>query len=241
MIYQNPQPVLEDLVDRYDQSYFNYEEENQDNFLNLMKLGLADAGFDRWESESRERGPFLDVGCATGSLIGFLKNEKGWQVNGVELCRPSAEYGRKKHGVDIFAGTLEDAAFPDNHFSVIHCSHLIEHLNQPSQYLNEVFRILMPGGRFICVTPNTSGLQCFLFGSEWRSAIADHLCLFDKWSLVRWMKNKRFEIEKTKTWGGLGVGTAPDFIKRPVDKLAKLFGFGDVMLILARKPKTARY
>ena len=35
---------------------------------------------------------------------------------------------------------------------------------------------------------------------------------------------------RTVTWGGLAKGTVPDFIKRPADRMAKRFGFGDVVL-----------
>jgi hypothetical protein len=37
------------------------------------------------------------------------------------------------------------------------------------------------------------------------------------------------------TWGGLAVGTAASIIKVPADRLAKKFGFGDVVLFLAAK------
>jgi hypothetical protein len=44
-----------------------------------------------------------------------------------------------------------------------------------------------------------------------------------------------FEIRQTVTWGGLAAGTAPGIIKKPMDVLAKKFGFGDVVLCLAAK------
>jgi hypothetical protein len=44
-----------------------------------------------------------------------------------------------------------------------------------------------------------------------------------------------FEIRQTVTWGGLAAGTAPGIIKKPMDLLAKKWGFGDVVLFLAAK------
>jgi hypothetical protein len=38
-----------------------------------------------------------------------------------------------------------------------------------------------------------------------------------------------------KTWGGLAAGTAPGWLKKPVDRLAKKWNFGDVILVVARK------
>ena len=39
LVYQNPQPRQEDLASRYHDRYFAYEQENEENFFNLMRLG----------------------------------------------------------------------------------------------------------------------------------------------------------------------------------------------------------
>jgi 2-polyprenyl-3-methyl-5-hydroxy-6-metoxy-1,4-benzoquinol methylase len=160
--------------------------------------------------------------------------EKGWAVQGVELCRQSAEHGRRTRKLDIFVGTLEQAGFPDSSFPVVHFSHLIEHVPDPKAFLLEVRRILTPRGVIIVVTPNIDGLQARVFREKWRSAIADHLTLFSKSTLGRMLSATGFEVLQTVTWGGLARGSVPAFVKRPVDYLAKRLGFGDVVLMLAR-------
>ena len=94
---------------------------------------------------------------------------------------------------------------------------------------------MAPGGKAIITTPNVKGFQAKVFGTEWRSAIADHLTLFSKKTLRVMLKKAGFKIEKMVTWGRLAKGTVPGFIKKPVDKLAKKFGFGDVVLFLVTK------
>jgi SAM-dependent methyltransferase len=153
----------------------------------------------------------------------------------VEICAESALYGINTRRVPIFIGPLEQAAFQDNAFSFIHFSHLIEHVPDPYRFLSEVRRILAPNGFVIITTPNIDGLQARLFRSAWRSAIPDHLFLFSKKTLNRLLIRTGFIVHRTVTWGGLARGTAPDWLKRPVDRLAKKLGFGDVMLFLAGK------
>lgn len=232
-IYQSLQPVFLDLQKRYGQDYFIYEKENDRNFFELMLLGLKDAGFEQLEKQIVDRS-FLDIGCATGMLLEHMKN-RGWSVQGVEICRPSAEYGIKHRNVAIHVGTLEDAGFSDNTFSFIHFSHLIEHLSNPKAFLKEAYRVLKPSGYLIVVTPNVKSLQAKLFRQRWRSAIADHLHLFSKRTLSRILIENGFTPVKMKTWGGMAKGRAPAFLKIPIDRMAKLFGFGDVVLILAKK------
>lgn len=85
----------------------------------------------------------------------------------------------------------------------------------------------------LITTPNINGLQARLFGSRWRSAIADHLTLFTKRTLARMLRQTGFRVVRIVTWGGLAVGTAPPLLKRAADRLAKRWGFGDVMLLQA--------
>ena len=176
----------------------------------------------------------LDIGCATGSLLARLR-ERGWETVGVEISKPQAEYGRRKRGLDIRDLPLEGNKFPSGHFNVVLASNLIEHINDPAGLAGEVHRILVPGGYFFVSTPNISGFQARLFGGRWRSAIFDHLYLFSAKTLSRLLGEKGFTIEKTATWGGLAAGTAPVPVKRVFDKAAKRFGFGDMMIMRAKK------
>ncbi len=234
LAYQSPQPIPDDLRKRYDSRYFSYELSNEEAFFTLIRLGLRDIGFARIASDFPHPRKFLDIGCATGRLLQEMKAE-GWEALGVDLCRESAEWGAKSRGVRILAGTLDEARLPAASIHVAHLSHLIEHVPDPRGLLAEVRRILAPRGVAVITTPNIDGLQARLFGARWRSAIADHLTLFGKATLRRLLEESGFSVEKTVTWGGIAKGAAPLLVKRPLDRLAKLLGFGDVMLFLARR------
>ncbi len=231
LVYQNLQPVIRDLENRYRNNYFLYEIKNEKNFFNLMKLGLKDINFDRLTSGFARGSHFLDIGCATGMLLEYMRG-KGWDVRGIEICRESAEYAKNERKLSIFIGTLKEAAFPDSSFSVIHLSHLIEHVPNPKEFMAEVRRILAPRGFAIITTPNIAGLQARILKGKWRSAIPDHLTLFSKATMKRILEESGFRILKVKTWGGMAKGMAAWWIKWPMDRLAKIFGFGDVMLHL---------
>jgi 2-polyprenyl-3-methyl-5-hydroxy-6-metoxy-1,4-benzoquinol methylase len=233
-IYQNPQPESEGLLERYDEEYADYEVENASNFLNLMLKGLNDVSFfERMERRHVDRS-LLDIGCATGTLLEYAAG-RGYKVQGVEVCEPAARYGAQRRGVPIAVGTLDEVDLAEYRYGAAHFSHVIEHVPAPRAFLRRVRSLLVPGGLVVLVTPNTSGLQALLFGARWRSAIADHVHLFNTRNLKRMLDEEGFQVLQTKTWGGLGVGTAPAWIKRPVDRLAKLLGFGDVVLVLAER------
>ncbi|GHU05080.1 hypothetical protein FACS1894147_10890 [Spirochaetia bacterium] len=231
LVQMNPQPQTAEVEDRYRKShgedYLAYELANETSFLRLQQLALNDADFGP-PNENAHR--VLDIGCAAGALLEKLRGE-GWETCGVEICKPSAEYGREKRGLDIRELPLEENHFPESAFDAVLASHLIEHLNKPSDFVREVRRVLRPGGRFYLTTPNIAGLQAKIFRGRWRSAIFDHLYLFSVKTLRRLLEQNGFTVEKIITWGGLAAGSAPLPLKQAADKAAKRFGFGDVMMI----------
>lgn len=79
------------------------------------------------------------------------------------------EYGladrfRRIPGVDYVSGDLNSPRamvkmditaiqYPDNHFSVIYCSHVLEHVPDDRKALAEFFRVLAPGGWAVLQVP----------------------------------------------------------------------------------------
>lgn len=240
LVQINPQPSPAAVAARYGEEhggdYLEYETANEKAFLRLQELALGDAGFFDREKALLSGGKprrVLDIGCATGALLETLKTG-GWETFGVEISKPQAEYCRGR-GLEVYSRPLEENRFPGESFDVILASHLIEHLNNPGAFVQEVCRILKRGGCFYITTPDISGLQARLFQSRWRSAIFDHLYLFSAKTLTELLERSGFSVEKRASWGGLAAGTVPPAIKTIVDRAAKRFGFGDVMILRARK------
>jgi len=243
LVQINPQPVKDEIITRYSskfgKDYLLYEIENEDSFLQLQKLALKDAGFYKIEKtlmlRKTEVPSVLDVGCATGTLLAFLR-DRGWNVKGTEIS-PAAEYARNVRQLNVLNIPLEEIAFPSGSFDIVLASHLIEHLNDPFSFLKEAYRILTDNGQIFITTPNISGLQAYLYGSRWRSAIFDHLYLFSARTLKKMLKRTGFKVERVSTWGGIAAGLAPAWIKKCMDFLAKRLNFGDVMIVRAKKVK----
>ncbi|MDR2070134.1 MAG: class I SAM-dependent methyltransferase, partial [Treponema sp.] len=219
LVQINPQPVPAAVRNRYAEGhgtdYLAYEQANEAAFLHLQKLALQDAGFfDRARDcmAAREPPKVLDIGCATGAILAFLR-EQGWHTTGVEISLPQAEYARRERNLDVRTRPLEENRFPSDCFQAVLASHLIEHLNDPAALVREVYRILSPGGFFYVTTPNIGGFQARLLGKGWRSAIFDHLYLFSTKTLGALLRKSGFRVEKTVTWGGLAAGLVPPRIK----------------------------
>ncbi|MBP7095463.1 MAG: class I SAM-dependent methyltransferase [Spirochaetia bacterium] len=237
---QQPLPDPEAVRLRYDQAYLSYELARQEEFRDLELRSLAEVGFPvdpGARGEATGGRALLDVGCATGALAAALR-ERGWDARGVEVSAVMAARARADFGLEVFAGTLEEARFPDGAFDAVHASHLIEHLHDPAAFLSECFRILAPDGMLVLTTPNVRSFQFLLRGGAWRSAIRDHLVLFSDRTLSALAARSGFSLVRSATWGGWPVGSRPAFLKKPLDAAAKRLGVGDVMCLRFRKGGT---
>ena len=94
----------------------------------------------------------LDVGAGKGGFAQILGEPNVYLLDG----NPESIECLKKKYKNVFQHLLPEALpFEDQFFDVIHCSHIIEHLDPSSLYasLKEFDRCLKPKGKLIVSTP----------------------------------------------------------------------------------------
>jgi SAM-dependent methyltransferase len=103
----------------------------------------------RW----RPTGRLLDVGTHCGF---FLRRARGmgWELHGVEPSPQAAALARESFGLDITAGTLEEASFAPESFDVVTLVDVFEHVDQPIELLTEVRRVMRSDGILFIKVPN---------------------------------------------------------------------------------------
>ncbi len=104
--------------------------------------------------------PVLDVGCGRGELLEVLQAE-GLVGRGIDINRVLLEQCQQR-GLSVAEGDclayLQDQ--PDASLGAVMVIHLIEHLPFPRLIglVDEIVRVLKPGGMTIFETPNPSNL-----------------------------------------------------------------------------------
>ena len=141
-----------------------------------------------------KRGRILDLGCGRGLFLNIMKQD-GWQVIGQEFDEKSAAYANKNYGIDVQAGSLE-GNFEDESFDVVNINHVLEHLENPGETLEECHRILKKGGLLVVAVPNIDSLQAMFGKQNWfQLDIPIHLYHFSSKSLAELLKNKLFRVD----------------------------------------------
>lgn len=107
----------------------------------------------------------LDVGCGNG-LYMDLARQAGWQVHGVDFD-VHAVASAQARGLDVRLGGLEQVQDLLGSFDRLTCSHVLEHVHSPREWLLQMHAMLRPGGSLWLQTPNINALGHRRFGVHW--------------------------------------------------------------------------
>lgn len=101
----------------------------------------------------------LDIGCSHGFFLKICK-ENGCQINGIDVD-PSIIDGKIVKECNV---ETDRFPFDDNTFDVIFSSGLVQHLSKPpTNFMEETYRVLKPGGKFCMVVRNEKSWINILF------------------------------------------------------------------------------
>jgi SAM-dependent methyltransferase len=114
----------------------------------------------------RKKNRILDVGCSAAFFLKLARDRK-WEVQGVEVSDFGVRFSQEELKVPVFQGYLQDAHFPDESFDAVFSSHVIEHVGNPVALLEEMRRVLRPGGALITVLPTQFASPSYRFFGKW--------------------------------------------------------------------------
>lgn len=213
--------------------YLNEDELSPPAFVN-ERLEEITAEFSPYRQNNR----LLDIGCGAGNLLQAAR-KNGWNAQGLDVSAGAVKHVRGL-GFEVFEGELKDAVFPSQHFDVITAAELLEHLFDPQPLLNEVARILRPGGLFWTTTPHARGLSGRLLGLNWRCVWPpEHLQLFSIRGLKKLLHEAGFRELKIKTTGGnpveifhaMGAAkSAPKTVDQHFDRVTTSYRLNESMM-----------
>lgn len=165
----------------------------------VFGLGRVREASERLYLDSQSPGRLLDVGCGDGSFLHRMQ-QKGWQVAGVDFDPQAVAAARRRYGLELVVGDLQSAQFGRESFDAVTLNHVIEHLFDPRETLQEVRRVLRPGGLLVVVTPNPESLGHRRHGAHWFGLDPPrHLHLFPPATLRRVVEQAGFRIVTIET------------------------------------------
>jgi 2-polyprenyl-3-methyl-5-hydroxy-6-metoxy-1,4-benzoquinol methylase len=154
-------------------------------------------------------GNVLEIGCATGGTMAWLKATKHVSyAAGVELMEAAAQKARTVFDAVEF-GPIDEVSldFPVSRFDMILALDVLEHLPNPDRTLDRLMAHLSPGGLLITSIPNVGNFSVawpLFFRGDWNYADEGaldrtHLRFFSRQSAIALIEGAGLKIERIET------------------------------------------
>ncbi len=151
------------------------------------------------------QGRLLDVGCAAGFFL--AEAQTFYDVQGVELSEWSSAWAREQLQLSVFTGTLQQAAWPADHFDVLTLWDVVEHVPDPLPLLTEARRVLRPGGRLVLTTGDWGSRYAQSQGEDWHLMTPPwHLTMFSRATLAAVAQRAGLKVVAWRSEGVAGDG-----------------------------------
>lgn len=137
-------------------------------------------------------GRAIDIGAAAGRNTSVLE-DLGWQAFALEYDSSGAEMA-KDRGINVVRGDATQLPIPDAQFDLAMSYDVLEHIKDDAGVVNEMMRVLKPGGCVLIAVPADPKLW-----SEHDDAVS-HLRRYTRESLTTLFEDAGFTIEKVRSW-----------------------------------------
>lgn len=205
-------PPPHDLALLYDRGYyegtaaFSYEDERK-----------SEAAHDHvWQARLRTiarhvppPADFLDVGCSFGGFVDAARRA-GYRSSGLDISQFAVSEGVRM-GRNLHHATLDQAPFPDASFDVITLIEVLEHLADPRSTMQQLARLLRPGGLLVVQTANFLGWQARSAAASYHYYLPGHLFYYSTRNLELLLQQNGFGT--IRFYRGVDFGLLPKLRK----------------------------
>lgn len=138
-------------------------------------------------------GEVLDAGMGPGRLCHEL-DRRGWMVAGVDASGAMVSLARRRlpHARErLVEGTIDAIPFPDESFDAVAATGVLEYVPDVRGALQELCRVLRPGGRLVVSMPNPLAPYAVWRGHVWYP-LADRLRRRSRTARPRGIRRRSF-------------------------------------------------
>ena len=235
MVITSPRPLSEELGAYYQsEDYVSHSDTQKGLFFKLyhsvrrhmLRSKYRHVARATKAIQSSRQQSILDYGCGTGYFLQTMQ-QQGWHTTGIEIDPGARAFAKLKFGLETIAP--EAMSHLDDHsFDAITLWHVMEHVEELDTLLDELRRLLKPGGSLLIALPNHRSFDAQRYGADWAAYdVPRHLWHFSPDTFARMMTNHGWELCATTTmpFDGFYISMMSEAARHRVSKpIAYLWG-----------------
>lgn len=149
------------------------------------------------KSTGIKSGNILDVGSGIGSFINEMK-QQGWSSTGLEPDVDARKIAKDIYDLEL-ADTSQFYQLPAGHFDAITLWHVLEHVHDLSNYIQQLKTLLKGKGRIFIAVPNYTSLDATIYKEHWAAYdVPRHLYHFSPLSMQVLMEKNGLKVLEYK-------------------------------------------
>jgi SAM-dependent methyltransferase len=199
-----PKPAPEKLPQYYESDDYISHSDGTNSFIERLYQivkGITLRQKLKTISRFHNKGLVLDIGCGTGDFL-YHTQKGGYKVVGVEPNEKARTKAWNKLGFDvkIFEGLKEVySEFDTKSFDVITLWHVLEHVPDYNEYLQQIGKLLKDDGLLIIAVPNFKSYDAQYYQNYWAAYdVPRHLWHFSEKSINSIVKKHNMKVRHIK-------------------------------------------
>lgn len=144
-----------------------------------------------------KKGKMLDVGSGIGSFVKEMK-QQGWDATGLEPDADARKVAKELYGIEL-ADMTKFYQLPAGYFDAITLWHVLEHVHDLPNYVQQLKALLKEKGRLFVAVPNYTAADAKSYKEYWAAYdVPRHLYHFSPKSIEALMKKNGLQVLKYK-------------------------------------------
>ncbi len=168
------------------QLYHSIRKKTLQNKKNLIK-----------NETGKSHGNLLDIGCGTGAFLNIIKTN-GWTTTGLEPDETARAKAKTLYGIEA-QPSHNIFNLPNKSYDAITMWHVLEHVHQLHEYLEQLKNKLTKRGKIFIAVPNYTSYDAQHYGQFWAAYdVPRHLYHFSPASMKNLVEQHGLSIKKIK-------------------------------------------
>jgi len=119
---------------------------------------------------------YLDVGCGEGQALEQAK-KAGYEVYAQDISALFARTVKKNTGITVDTREISKGSYQSDFFDLIYMDSVLEHVQNPREFLETITGFLAPGGVLYLIVPNEKSLMNHLKNTAYRLTGKPHTAM----------------------------------------------------------------